>query len=85
MTINNHSIQFPFDHGDMQTRVAYNAAGDVEYIGLARPGALTTAAEWQIKKIIYDATPQSTAVLFADGVNDYVKVWDDRDHYAYTE
>jgi hypothetical protein len=82
--LNNHTIQFPFSHGDIQMKVAYNAAGDPEYIGRARPGALSSAAEWQIKKVTYDADRNVTVVQFADGVNDYQKVWDSRTGYSYS-
>jgi hypothetical protein len=82
--INNQTIQFPFAHGDMQMKVAYNAAGDPEYIGRARPGALATAAEWQIKNITYDADRNPTALLFASGVNDYVSIWNNRTGYIYS-
>lgn len=82
--INNHTIQFPFSQGDMQMKVAYTAAGDPEYIGHARPAALASAAEWQIKKVTYDADRNVTAVQFADGVNDYEKIWDSRTGYSYS-
>lgn len=82
--INNATIQFPFSHGDLQMQVAYNAAGDPEYVGRARPAALTSAAEWQIKKVTYDADRNPTAVKFAAGVNDYAKVWDNRAIYSYS-
>ena len=84
MTVNNATIQFPFSHGDLQMKVAYNAAGDPEYIGRARAGALTSAAEWQIKKVTYDADRNPTAVSFAGAVNDYAKVWDDKSTYVYS-
>jgi hypothetical protein len=83
MDINTQSISFPFGHSDMQMRVAYTAAGDVEYIGRARPGALASAAEWQIAKITYNAARQPTFVGLASGTNSYSKVWDDRATYSY--
>ncbi|MCX5819748.1 MAG: hypothetical protein NT047_07540 [Deltaproteobacteria bacterium] len=82
--INNATIQFPFSHGDLQMKVAYNATGDPEYIGRARPAALTSAAEWQIKKVTYDTDRKPTAVQFADSVNDYTKIWDSRTGYSYS-
>lgn len=84
MYINNATISFPFSHADMQLRVAYNAAGDPEYVGLARPAAATTAAEWQIKKVGYDGSRNVTSVTFAGGTNEYSKVWDDRATYSYS-
>ena len=81
--INNETIQYPFSSADMQMRVTYTAGGDPEYIGQARPGALTSAAEWQIKKCAYDGDGNLTSVLFAGGVNDYIKIWDSRAGYTY--
>jgi hypothetical protein len=81
--INNATISFPFSRADLQPIIEYNAAGDPLYIGFARPGALTSAAEWQIAKCTYDAGGNMTAKQFAGGVNDYNKVWDDRAGYTY--
>jgi hypothetical protein len=81
--INNQSISFPFGHGDMRLKVESNAAGDPLYIGRSRPGALTSAAEWQICKCLYDVNGILTDVIFADGVNDYIKEWDERASYTY--
>lgn len=83
MPINNHSISFPFAHCDMQMLVAYNAAGDPQYVGRARPSAATSAAEWQITEIGYDASRNVTSLKFAGGTNEYSKVWDDRATYTY--
>ncbi len=68
----------------MQMVVAYNAAGDPEYIGRARPGAVSSAGEWQIAKVGYDASRNVTSLTFAAGVNDYTKVWDNRGTYTYS-
>ena len=83
MPINAQTISFPFGHSDMQMRVAYNTAGDVEYIGRGRPGALDAAGEWQITKIAYNTARQPTSVCMAAGTNEYTKVWDDRATYSY--
>jgi len=80
--INNQTISFPFDSADLQMAVAYTDIYPV-YIGRARPGALVSAAEWQIRKITYDANYNVTAIQFAAGVNDYTKVWNDRATYTY--
>lgn len=81
--INNATIQFPFSHSDLQFRTTYTAAGAPEYHGRARSGALESAAEWQIVKITYDANGNPISGKFADGVNDYNKVWDNRATYTY--
>jgi YD repeat-containing protein len=83
MPINNHTISFPFAHSDMQLAVEYNAAGDPLYIGRARPAATAAAAEWQIAKVTYDAARNVTAIQFADGTNEYTKVWNSRSSGGY--
>lgn len=76
--INSQTIAYPYSHGDLQMAVEYNAAGDPLYVGRARTGALSSAAEWQIKKITYDADRNPTAVQFASGTNNYDKIWNNR-------
>jgi len=83
--VNNHTISFPFDESDLQRKIAYDASNRPEYIGRARAGATATAAEWQIQKITYDpASGLCTAIQFANGVNDYNAVWNDRATYSYS-
>lgn len=81
--INNNTISFPFDHGDMIMLVEYTGNYPL-YIGRARPGVLAGGAEWQIKKITYDANYNVTAVQFASGSHDYDKVWTSRASYSYS-
>lgn len=82
--INSQTIAYPFGHPDLQILVARNAAQSVEYIGRARPGAATSAAEWQIGKIAYDANGDFASLKFAGGTNTYSKVWDNRAAYSYS-
>jgi len=83
--INQHTISFPFDETDLQRRIAYDANNRPQYIGRARPGALTSAAEWQIRKFDYDSDSERVvSITFAAGVNDYNNVWDDRAALSYS-
>ncbi len=81
--INSKTINFPFAHGDMQLLVEYTGNYPL-YIGRARPGAATSAAEWQVCKITYDANYNVTAITWAGGTNDYSNVWDDRATASYS-
>lgn len=84
MPVNKHTIQFPFDESDLQRKIAYDVNGRPEYLGRARAGALATAPEWQIQKLTYDPTTGlCTAIQFANGLNDYNAVWNDRATYSY--
>jgi hypothetical protein len=81
--INSKTIAYPFTPGDLQLKVAYTGNYPL-YIGRARPGALSSAAEWQICKITYDSNNNVTAVQWAAGTNDYSNVWDDRAAASYS-
>ena len=64
-------------------RIAYNASNLTEYIGLAKPGTATSAASWQIKKLVYSGS-LVTEILFADGDTNFDNVWDDRTSLSYS-
>jgi hypothetical protein len=81
--INKQTIAYPFSSGDLQMKADYVSGTNPIYIGHARPGSLSSAAEWQLKKITYDGSNNVTAIQFAAGVNDYSKIWDDRASYTY--
>jgi hypothetical protein len=84
MPLNNNTIQFPFSHADMQVRVKYNAAGDVEYIGRAKPGVSESDDAWLIAYIGYDSSRNITSLKFAGGDNAYKNAWSRCDHYSYS-
>ncbi len=54
---------------------------NISYIGLAKPGAVTTEAVWQIRKI--DET-SGTEITFADGSDNYNSKWSDRESLSYS-
>jgi hypothetical protein len=83
MPINNQTIAYPYGTDDLQCKIEYDA-NLILYLGRARPGAVTSAPEWQIKKYTYDVSGNVTAWQFAGGTNDYTKVWDDRASYTYS-
>ncbi len=82
--INSQTIQHPFSRADLNMEVAYDSDNNPLYVGYAAPGVATSTAGWQICKCTYDANGNLDDRKFADGVNDYEKVWDDRATYAYT-
>lgn len=57
--------------------------GQIIYQGEAAPGTLSSEAGWRIKKWTYDASGIFTDISFADGTDEFVKVWDDRASYDY--
>ncbi len=52
------------------------------YIGIAEPGASTTTASWQIKRIEAGAT--TTIISWADGSREDDKKWSLRASYTYS-
>ncbi len=82
--LNNNTISYPFTKDDLQVQRTYTVANKVEYEGYARPGAATSAAEWQISKYTYDGSNNLLAKQFADGTHDYIKIWDNRAGYSYS-
>ena len=76
--------------------ISYDASGRQEYVGLAYPvsanasatpavvvGPASTDSAWSIFKITYDGSGRMTSRRYADGTDDFDKVWDDRATYTY--
>jgi hypothetical protein len=72
---------FPYEKGDLQVRVDYSGANPI-YVGYAQPDALYTDAKWQIIKILYSGS-NVVGTVYADGTNQYIKVWNNRTGYTY--
>ncbi len=64
-------------------RIAYNGSNLTEYLGKAVPGTATSAATWQIKKLIYSGN-YVIEILFADGDGDFDNVWDNHASLSYS-
>ena len=58
--------------------------GQPVYIGKAHPDALTSESKWQIKKFTFNGSDQVTNIDFADGIANYVHIWDNRTSLDYT-
>ena len=65
-----------------ETRIAYTAGGDAEYIGKATPGSSTAATVWQIQKITYSDSNAAT-IKYAGGTATFSGAWDSRATYTY--
>jgi YD repeat-containing protein len=63
---------------------AYDASGNVQYVGRAEPGVATSGAHWQIQKLTYDGSNRITAVQWAQGTDEFKYVWTDRATYTYS-
>jgi len=63
-------------------RIDYEGGANIIYLGKAAAGAITASPNWQIQKFIY-SNNNLTGISYADGVDIFIKVWDDRASYAY--
>ncbi|BBO92054.1 hypothetical protein [Desulfosarcina ovata] len=73
------------DHDALQTRIAYNSSGDVEYSGVSSPNVATSDTAWRIQKIIYDTSGNVVTIVFPNGDSGFNYVWDDRESYTYPD
>lgn len=63
--------------------LAYVGATDqVEYVGVAEPGANKAEAKWAIFKLFYSGT-NITELRWANASRAFVFVWNDRATYTY--
>jgi len=53
------------------------------YKGEAQPGTATSASHWRISKMFYSGENQ-TDVKWAEGTNEFNKIWDNRTTYSYS-
>lgn len=54
----------------------------ITYVAAAKPGSLTSAASWQIRRIT--VTGDATAIEWADGDSQFNNVFDDRESLSYS-
>jgi hypothetical protein len=75
---NLNTVQLGYD--DFSMRYAYNASGNIEYMGKATPGVLTNSVGWQLKLYEYDGSIADavTSITYASGCRDYTFQWDQR-------
>jgi YD repeat-containing protein len=85
MLVSGQTVQVEYVEGAQWTvALAYDANGNLQYVGWARPGTAKSAAEWRIIKLTYDASAKLTDVGYAGGLDTFVNVWDSRATYTYT-
>lgn len=56
------------------------ASATITYVGEAAPGSATSGAVWRIKRI---DTTSGVSIRWADGVDGFSKIWDNRAAYTY--
>lgn len=63
--------------------IDYLAGTNPIYVGWALPGSTILEQKWRICKLTFDGNNNPTAINWADGTNQYIKVWNDRATYSY--
>lgn len=73
---------FRFDGFEKYTQDAwdYNAAGFVQYHGIAKKGAATSAAEWLVEKFTYDGDNKALTRTTSPENS----IWDNRASLTYS-
>jgi hypothetical protein len=56
------------------------ASATITYVGKAAAGSISSSAVWQIQRI---DSSSGLAVLYADSITTFTKVWDSRAGYTY--
>ena len=64
-------------------RMEFDGLGNVLYFGKAEVGSLESASLWQIRKFGYTG-PNLTSILFAEGDDSFIHIWDDRTSLTYS-
>lgn len=69
-------------------KIAYvpsgNGVGEIEYVGKAVPGSVTSSSVWQIQKMTYNASNKLTDVQWHGGNDYFDNVWDNRGAGTYS-
>jgi len=66
--------------------VSFDGSNREQYVGIATPGSALTASVWSIYRLTYDVTSGGVATKrYADGTDDFTKIWNSRTSYSYTD
>lgn len=64
---------------------ATEVAANIQYLGWAVPGTLTSASTWKLCKVTYDATDTTViSITWPAGSRSYAYEYDERASYSYT-
>jgi YD repeat-containing protein len=63
---------------------AYDANGNITYIGESNTGTSKSAPTWRIKQLSYDTSGNITEIRWANGDQQFNKIWENRTGYTYS-
>lgn len=81
-TVGANTVQVHFWIKDGLAMAVDDGGSGIIYVGEAAPGTLTSSASWRIKKI--DQTTNPTIITWADGIDAFTKIWDNRGTLTYS-
>lgn len=68
-------VIIPYKASDSKLRIIY-ATNTLRYYGVGRPGADITAEAWKVYRETVNASGNTIAIDFVDGLNDFNNIWD---------
>lgn len=71
---------------NLRTILDYNASGNLQYIGMAMPGALSASAVWQVREVKYELVSSEdviSSVAFAAATAAFNQIYDSRSSLVY--
>ena len=69
---------------DYAIQIDYAGGNNPIYYGRADVGTQTSEPLWQIKQMVYDSNGNLLQVLWANGAETFVNIWDQRGQYQYS-
>ncbi len=66
------------------SQFAYDSSNNLEFIGLAKIGSVTSEAKWQIRKLTWNADNNFTGITWAGGDYEFGSIWDNRASLVYS-
>lgn len=69
---------------DYAVQIDYAGTSNPVYYGRADVGTQTYEPLWQIKQMVYDPNGNLLQVLWANGADTFLNVWDQRYQYKYS-
>lgn len=64
--------------------VSFDSSNREQYVGIATTGTPINEAKWSIYKLEYSATTGGVSKKrYADGTDDFTKIWESREGYTY--
>ena len=71
-------------YSDLREEYDYSGGSNIVFFGVAPAIAKTSDALWKIYKLEYDGSDSPLRKIYANGIADFVHVWDTRATQVYS-